>query len=97
MADDLISIKVNLGDRYYPLTIKAGEEGNVRKAAKWINDKSKFYQEQFAVRDKQDLLAMTALEFASELLTRNAADESENRQIQNRLNALIHLIEESSL
>lgn len=97
MADDLISIKVNLGDRYYPLTIKAGEEENVRKAAKWINDKSKFYQEQFAVRDKQDLLAMTALEFASELLARDASNNSVDSQIQNRLNALIHLIEKASL
>ena len=40
------------------------EEEIIRRAAKLINDRVKEYQENYAVRDKQDLLAMIALHFA---------------------------------
>lgn len=63
-----ISIKVTIGDRQYPLKIDAAEEESVRKAAKLINEKSKFYQENFSVKDKQDSIAMAALEFATEVI-----------------------------
>jgi cell division protein ZapA (FtsZ GTPase activity inhibitor) len=63
-----ISIKVNIADRNYPLTIKVEEEETVRKAAKLINDKIKELQQQFAVRDKQDLLSMILLETTTALL-----------------------------
>ena len=42
-AQNEISIKVTIGDRQYPLKIDAAEEESVRKAAKLINEKSKFY------------------------------------------------------
>jgi cell division protein ZapA len=67
-AGNEISIKVTIGDRQYPLKIDAAEEESVRKAAKLINEKSKFYQENFSVKDKQDSLAMAALEFATEVV-----------------------------
>jgi cell division protein ZapA (FtsZ GTPase activity inhibitor) len=67
-AGNEISIKVTIGDRQYPLKIDVAEEESVRKAAKLINEKSKFYQENFSVKDKQDSLAMAALEFATEVI-----------------------------
>lgn len=66
MSEQEISIKVNICDRFYPLRIKSSEEEGVRKAAKTINDRAKFYIENFSVQDKQDALSMVALEFASE-------------------------------
>jgi cell division protein ZapA (FtsZ GTPase activity inhibitor) len=66
---DELSIKVNIADRTYPLTVKADEEEKVRKAAKLINDKLKAYSNQFAVRDKQDIISMCALELATELIS----------------------------
>lgn len=93
MAEELISIKVNIGDRAYPLKIKAGEEENVRLAAKMINEKSKFYQQNFAVRDKQDLLAMTALEFASEALNASRKEENDDEWLENKMRALNSLME----
>lgn len=61
-----LSIKVVIASRTYPLTIKREEEEGVRKAAKLINDKIKEYEENYFVRDKQDLLAMCALQLAAE-------------------------------
>ncbi len=63
-----LSIKVNIADRLFPLTINKEEEEMVRKAAKLIQDKLKHLQQQFAVKDKQDMLSMISLELATQLL-----------------------------
>ena len=60
-----ISIKLNIGNRTYPLTIQAHEEETIRQAAKLVNDQVKHLQENYAVKDMQDLLAMAALQVAS--------------------------------
>lgn len=64
---DLLKIKITLADRIYPLTIKRSEEENLRKAARSIAAILKKYEEGYAVRDKQDLLAMCALQLAARL------------------------------
>ena len=64
-----LSIKVTIADRVYPLTIAAEEEEGIRKAAENINAVVKEYQSAYAVKDKQDLVAMAALKFATEKLT----------------------------
>lgn len=70
MAND-ISIKVNIGDRIYPLKIQATEEEYVRKAAKLLNEKMGFFNSNFSVKDKVDGLAMAALEFAVDALNKS--------------------------
>ena len=61
-----LSIKVNIANRIYPLTVKQDEEENIRLATKEINEMIKEYEQNYAVKDKQDLLAMCALQFASQ-------------------------------
>ena len=56
-----VSIKVLIAGRTYPLTVKQEDEQMVHDAAKMISDKVKEMEQNYAVRDKQDLLAMTAL------------------------------------
>lgn len=65
-----ISIKVNIGTRTYPLSVKPEEEEVIRLAAKNINDSIKNLQENYAVKDVQDLLAMTALQLATQQLVK---------------------------
>ena len=76
MSEQEISIKVNICDRFYPLRIKTSEEGGVRRAAKTINERAKFYIDNFSVQDKQDALSMVALEFASEEKGSNNREEA---------------------
>jgi len=83
-----ISIKVLIGDRQYPLKISSEEEENVRKAAKLVNDRSKFYAENFSVQDKQDTIAMSALEFASENLNTLSKDQSLSLEMEQLLKDL---------
>ena len=63
-----LSIKLTIGDRIYPLSIEREEEANVRKAVKLIEENLKSYEENYAVSDKQDLLAMCALQFANQVV-----------------------------
>lgn len=60
-----ISIKIVIAGRNYPLTINEGEEEKVRKAVEDINTNVQKLQESYAVKDMQDLLAMTSLQLAT--------------------------------
>lgn len=66
MSDNLININIVIADRPYPLRIKPEEEERVRNAAKEINNRVKQFQNQYAAKDKQDYLAMSALMYAVE-------------------------------
>lgn len=59
---DILSIKIKIGDREYPMKVKPEEEQRVRNASKQINEKIKTYREQFGIDDKEDLLAMVAFD-----------------------------------
>lgn len=63
-----LSIKVNIAGRTYPLTIDREEEEMIRKAAKLVDESVRKFQQSYAVKDKQDLLAMTALNYATRAL-----------------------------
>lgn len=92
-AENEISIKVTIGDRQYPLKIDPSEEEFVRGAAKLINEKSKFYQENFSVKDKQDSLAMAALEFASEVLSMNKSTDMDKHLFDKKISYFQQLID----
>lgn len=61
---DKVSLKIIVAGRTYPLTIKKEEEEAITKAAERINTNIKKLQGNYAVKDMQDLLAMTALQMA---------------------------------
>jgi cell division protein ZapA len=60
-----LSIKIKIANRVYPLTIDAKEEESVRRAAEEINHSINEFERLYAVKDKQDLLAMVALKISS--------------------------------
>ena len=64
---DKLKIKVSIAGRVYPLTINREEEENIRKAASKIEVIVKQFESNYAVKDKQDLLAMCALQLSSKL------------------------------
>ena len=57
---DLLSIKIKIADREYPMKVKPDEEARVRSAGKLINEKLRSYRDKFGIDDKEDLLAMVA-------------------------------------
>ncbi len=81
MSEFTISVKI--ADRPYRLTIKREDEERIRRAANDINEKVKQYSENFAFNDKQDLLAMVALEErSSSMISNEKLKGTENTVIQ---------------
>lgn len=62
-----LKIKISIADRVYPLTVDYSQEEGLRTASKKIDVMIKQFEENYAVRDKQDVLAMCALQFASQV------------------------------
>lgn len=75
-----VKINVAVGGRNYPLHVRSAiEEEGTRKAAEKINELILKFEKNYAVSDKQDVLAMCALQFASKLEI-SSIDEHENEQ-----------------
>jgi len=64
---DKLKIKISIADRVYPLTVDPSQEEGLRSASKKIDAMIKQFEQNYAVRDKQDVLAMCALQFAAQV------------------------------
>jgi len=91
MAERL-KIKLSIADRVYPLTIDPDQEEGLRKAAKNIEQLAKKFEQNYAVRDKQDVLAMCALQFASKIEQKGIDKVEDNIELTERLRSLDQLI-----
>jgi cell division protein ZapA (FtsZ GTPase activity inhibitor) len=60
-----LSISLPIAERSYRLAIDKEHEELFRNAAKLIDKRIKDYSGSYAYKDKQDLLAMVALEYAT--------------------------------
>lgn len=85
---DYQKIKITLAGRVYPLTVPREEEASVRQAARHIEESLRKFEEGYAVRDKQDLLAMSALQMASRLERSQNEELVDGRFIRQSLTAL---------
>lgn len=86
-----ISIKVNICDRFYPLKISVREEEQVRFSSKKINERVKFFENNYSIQDKQDALAMVCLEFATGEGT-GSTPQTDLDEIANKLEKLEQLL-----
>ena len=90
--DEKLKIKISIADRVYPLTVEPTQEEGLRSASKKIDAMIKQFEESYAVRDKQDVLAMCALQFASQVEQKqidNTTDGEETIERIKRLNSLL--------
>lgn len=83
------SIKVVVAGRTYPLTVTEVEKVRVLQAAEDINRSIQKLQENYAVKDMQDLLSMTALQMATKFAnTQPKAEPTDFSAIENALEQL---------
>ncbi len=87
-----LKIKLSIANRVYPLTIEADQEEGLRKAAKNIDAMIKQFEQSYSVRDKQDVLAMCALQFASQVEQKSIDKESVSEHLEEKLSALNNLL-----
>ena len=84
-----LRIKITIAGRVYPLSINnATEEEGMRKAANRINEMVAKFEKNYAVSDKQDVLAMSALQFASQVEIQNLSKENDLKKATEKLNVL---------
>lgn len=88
-----LSIKVVVAGRNYPLTINEGEEEKIKAAAEKINSSIKMLQDNYAVKDMQDLLAMTALQLATKVENgEKSASDIDKKELMTLLNDLADVL-----
>ena len=89
-----LKIKLSIANRVYPLTIEPSQEEGLRKAALQIDAMIKQFEQSYSVRDKQDVLAMCALQFASQTEQKTIDKESLNEEVEHKLIAMDQLLKE---
>jgi len=89
---DKLSIKINIANRLYPMKIDRKSEEYIRNAVKNIEKRLKYYEENYAIQDKQDLLAMCLIEYASKFETVNNKNIVEDDGLTDRLLKLDNLL-----
>lgn len=90
-----LNISVAIADRTYRLTVSNNEEALVREAAKGIHARVKTFAESYAYRDKQDLLAMVALQLATDQLIAKQVSENKESVLITKLSKLNLLLEKT--
>jgi cell division protein ZapA len=89
-----LKIKLSIADRVYPLTIDPEQEEGLRKATKKIEEMIKRFEKSYAVRDKQDVLAMSALQFATQVEQKGIDKVNDQEHIEEKLEALNNLLQD---
>jgi cell division protein ZapA len=90
---DKLKIKLSIANRVYPLTILPSQEEGLRKAAKNIEAMITQFEQSYSVRDKQDVLAMCALQFASQVEQKTIDKENVSEHVEEKLSALNNMLE----
>ena len=88
-------IKLKIANRVYPLTAQPEQEEGLRTASKKIDIMIKHFEEKYAVKDKQDALAMCALQLATQSEQENVSEAKISEEVSNRLETLNESIKET--
>ncbi|MBJ6119412.1 cell division protein ZapA [Pontibacter sp. BT310] len=87
-----LSIKIRIAEREYPMRVKEEEEERLRIVGKLLNERLKFFKDQFGIQDKQDLLAMVAFETMVEKLKLEDEKNKHLSKVGQQLNVLDDLL-----
>ena len=90
---DRLKIKLSIANRIYPLTITHDQEEGLRLAAQKIDSTIKQFEKSYSVQDKQDVLAMCALQFATQNEQKTIDNTSLNYDLESRLIAVDKLLD----
>lgn len=88
-------IKLNIANRIYPLNVNPSQEEILRKASKQINNMVNEYEKKYAVQDKQDTLAMCALQIISQYEKFSKSERYSINEINDKLNSINDLVIQS--
>ncbi|MBM3404088.1 MAG: cell division protein ZapA [Bacteroidetes bacterium] len=87
-----LTITIKIGEKPYRLTIERGQEMVFRQAAQQLEQRMVNYRDVYAYKDKQDLLAMVALEYAAQVILMNGQTEEKQGELTGQLQELEQMI-----
>ncbi|MDG1023743.1 MAG: cell division protein ZapA [Flavobacteriaceae bacterium] len=90
---DLLKIKLTIANRVYPLSVAPEQEASLRASAKKIEATILQLEKNYAVRDKQDVLAMCALQYAAQLEQMKTNESPQSDDPHEKVKELIDMIE----
>ena len=88
------SISITVADRPYKLVVEKEQEELFRNAAKLIDKRIKEYSVSYAFKDKQDLLAMVALEYTVSFLQHEQITKESELQLDDKLTGIENALNE---
>ncbi|AEW85808.1 cell division protein ZapA [Flavobacterium columnare] len=89
-----LKIDISIAERLYPLTIDPTQKESLLKASQRIDYMLRQFEQNYAVKDKQDLLAMCALQFATQVEQKNEEINDSNEQVTEKLKRLNNLLDQ---
>ena len=87
-------IKLTIANRVYPLNVPLEQEEGLRVASKKIDIMIKHFEENYAVKDKQDVLAMCAIQLATQTEQESLSEAKINDEVNKRLEKINKSIQE---
>jgi cell division protein ZapA len=87
-----LAIKIRIAEREYPMRVKEEEEERLRVVGKILNERLRFFKDQFGIQDKQDLLAMVAFETMVDKLKMEDEKNNHLAKVGEQLNVLDDLL-----
>ena len=77
------------------MKIDRDSEEYIRNSVRKIEERLKFYEDNYAIKDKQDLLAMCLIEYASKFETLNNKKAVEDDDLIEQLTQLENILTEN--
>jgi len=90
-------IKLTIAGRVYPLNVNKDDESQIRESAKSINSMINHFEKNYAVKDKQDVLAMCALQIAVQSIKDFDFSKKENNDLNKKLLDLNEFLKKNSV
>ena len=92
MSENL-KIKLTIANRVYPLSVSPDQESSLRLSANKINNTIQQLEKNYAVRDKQDVLAMCSLQFAAQVENYKINTSTSTTYDEEKIKDLIEMID----
>lgn len=93
--NDKLKIKIPIANRVYPMIIEPSKEQGLRLASQKINNLIKKFEQNYSVQDKQDALAMCALQIASNRIQKKIDNDETLDTIEMKINDLIDIFDKN--
>ena len=93
--NEKLKIKIPIANRVYPMIIEPSKEQGLRLASQKINNLIKKFEQNYSVQDKQDALAMCALQIASSRIQKKIDNDETLDTIEMKINDLIDIFEKN--